>query len=267
MKPFYFLAILFFWATSFMYAQGPISGFKPKVGEVAIALNYANDSYDTYFLDEGKEARELTANSYNLFIEAATGSKTSIIATLPYISVDDDNQGLQDASLWIKYNNLQDVKAKGLHNVFTAIGLSFPVGDYAIESDRAIGQRATVFNGRLAYQYQSNSGWFVNAVSGIDFQLSPESAVNWPLLLRSGYGGKYFYVEGWLEFVRALEVGTVDQSALAGSGSSWNRVGTTLYVPITKWLGLNAGGAWILSGDFIGKSTRYNLGVVFKIFS
>lgn len=247
-----------------LLSQGPISGFKQNAGEIAIALNYAHDSYDTYFLEDGEEERELTAQSYNFFIEAAMGNKTSLIATLPYINVSEDNNGLQDGSIWIKYNNLHDRKEKGLHNVFTAIGLNFPVGNYSTESDQAIGQKATVFNGRLAYQYQHNSGWFASAVSGIDFQLSPNSTVTWPLLLRSGYGGPHFYVEGWLELVRALETGTVDQSALAGAGSSWNRVGTTVYVPVTKWLGINAGGAWILGGDFIGKSTRFNVGVVFS---
>jgi hypothetical protein len=252
-----------------LFGQGPVSGFLPKKGEIAIATNYAIDRYDRYFLPAGEEeARTLGIRSYNLFIEAATGNNTSIIATLPYLKVDAaaNQSGLQDAGIWLKYANSQRVKKTGLHNLFTSIGLSFPVGNYSTGDPTSIGQRASVFSGRLVYQYQHNSGWFVSAISGIDFQLAPESQIAWPLLLRSGYGGPFFYIEGWLELVRALEVGTTARgSAVAGTGSSWNRIGTTLYFPITSWFGINVGGAWIVSGTYIGASNRYNIGTVFTL--
>ncbi|MEL6275960.1 MAG: hypothetical protein AAFU03_12735, partial [Bacteroidota bacterium] len=146
-----------------------------------------------------------------------------------------------------------------------AIGLSVPVGDYPTDNEAAIGQRATVFQGRLVYQLQHQDGWFLNAASGIDFQLSPDSRSSWPFLLRGGYGGPYFYVEGWFEIVRAIESGVASQTAVAGTGSSWNRLGATVYVPVFKWLGFTVGGAWITSGEFIGQSNRLNLGAVFNL--
>lgn len=260
-----FILSVFFSITTSLWSQGPISGFRATKGEVVIATGYSTESYDRYFLREGEESRDLSVDSYSLFVEAATGSRTSIIATLPYININKENRGLQDGSLWIKYLNSQTKAKKGLHNVFTAIGLTTPVSNYKSGTAQSIGGRSTVFNGRLAYQYQHNSGFFANVVSGIDFQIAPESLVSIPLLLRSGYGGSFFYVEGWFEMVRALEDNTTNSSAVAGTGSSWNRFGATLYVPVTKWLGLNAGGAWITSGKFIGASSRYNVGAVFKI--
>lgn len=249
-------------------AQGPISGFATPKGEVVFALNYAYEDYDRYFLaeDEGEEDRELAVTSYSLFVEAGLSENTSIVASLPYLSTGPDNQGLQDASLWVKYQNIKSVTPDGQHNLFTAVGLTFPVSGYATGEPDAIGNQATVFNGRLAYQYRHNSGAFISAVSGLDFQISPESQLAWPFLLRGGYGGRFFYLEGWVELVRALDGRNLNRSAVAGTGSSWNRLGATLYVPITSALGLNAGGAWITGGELIGASSRYNVGVVAKLW-
>ena len=89
--------------------------------------------------------------------------------------------------------NLDRRQAHATSRFFTAVGLSVPVGDYETDGIAALGQRATVFQGRLAYQFQHDDGWFLHAQSGIDFQIAPEAQSAWPLLLRTGYGGKYFY--------------------------------------------------------------------------
>ena len=257
--------LLLLTSTLMLTAQGPVSGFPTPKGEVAIALNYGFESYDTYLNPDGNENRELQATSYNLFIEAGTGKQTSLILSLPYVETNAQNSSLQDASLWLKYQNIDSRKGRGRNWLFTAIGATFPIGDYPIDGPFAIGQQAFTMQGRLVYQYQHDDGWFLSAQSGIDFQLSPDSRAIWPVLFRSGYGGPWFYVEGWLEFVSALDNTQAERTALAGTGSSWTRAGTTFYVPIQPWVGVFVGGAWILGGEFIGQSSRINAGVVFKL--
>lgn len=246
-------------------AQGPISGFPSPKGEVAVALNYSAENYMDYFLpDDQVEARNIETISYSLFVEAGLTDKTSLVATLPWMRTNDRAGSLQDASLWLKYMNLDKRAGRGAHRFFTAVGLSFPIGNYETTGVAALGQRATVFLGRLAYQYQHDSGWFLHAQSGIDFQFAPEAQAAWPFLLRTGYGGKYFYTEAWVESVSALESGSGVQTATAGTGSSWRRVGATLYVPVQPWVGLNFAGAWVLDGTYIGDSSRLSAGLVFK---
>lgn len=260
------LLLLFCCCLSGLFAQGPISGFRQELGTTALAITYSQERYDQYFNAQGKEDRALEATSYSLFIEAATGPKTSLVATLPYIRTNNQNAGLQDASLWIKYLNLQKVQTRSLHNVFTAVGLSFPIGNYPIDNPAAIGQKASVFQTRLVYQFQHEQGWFLNAASGIDFQFSPSGQAAIPLLLRTGYGGPYFYVEAWWELVSAINGQNAGTNlALAGTASSWSRLGATLYVPLRPWLGITLGGAWILSGQHIGQSSRLNIGSVFQL--
>lgn len=258
------LCFLTFFCTC-VRAQGPIGGFPTPKGEVAVALNYSSEKYTEYFLpDDQTEARDVETISYSLFLEAGVSEQTSLIATLPWMRTNDREGSLQDGSVWLKYMNLDKRTERGANRFFTAVGLSFPVGNYETEGIAALGQRATVFQGRLAYQYQHDSGWFLHAQTGIDFQFAPESRSAWPLLLRTGYGGKFFYTEAWFENVSALEAGTGVQTATAGTGSSWRRIGGTLYVPVRPWIGLNFAGAWVLSGEFIGDSSRLSGGLVFK---
>lgn len=247
-----------------LFAQGPIAGFAVAKGEVAVAINYATESYDTYLNPQGDEERSLTALSYSVFVEAGVSDEMAVVATLPYVETNSANSDFQDASIFLKYRNLESRSGQGRHWLHTAIGGTFPVGSYPTDGEFAIGQQAFVFQGRLVYQYQHDQGWFLSALSGIDFQLSPDSRAVWPLLFRAGYGAPWLYVEGWLEFVSALDGTQGTETALAGTGSSWTRTGATAYVPLRPWLGVQVNGAWILSGEFIGQSSRLGGGVVFK---
>ncbi|MEM9525820.1 MAG: hypothetical protein AAGA31_04375 [Bacteroidota bacterium] len=248
------------------FAQGPISGFPTPKGETAIALSYSRENYDTYLLpSDQEEQRDIETISYSLFLEAGMSEKTSLVATLPYMRTNNREGSLQDGAIWLKYMNSDKRSGRSASRFFTAVGLSLPIGNYETEGIAALGQRATVFQGRLAYQLQHDSGWFLHAQSGIDFQFAPEAQSAWPLLLRTGYGGAFFYVEGWLEFVTALESGSGVQTATAGTGSSWQRFGGTLYVPVQKWFGVQIGGAWVFDGEYIGRSGRLNTGVIFKL--
>lgn len=246
-------------------AQGPITGFQMPKGKGTVALGYSWEAYDTYLGAEGvPEDRDVETTSYFLFGEFGLSDKTSVVLTLPYLEVNDAAGSLQDASVWLKYLNLDDRAENGAHRLFTAVGLSFPVGDYETAGIAAIGQQATIFQGRLVYQWQHDQGWFLNAMSGIDFQFAPEARSTWPVLLRGGWGGKHLYTEGWVEFITAIQSGTANQTAIGGSGSSWSRAGLTLYVPAWEWLGFKVGGAWVLGGEFIGRSDRLDVGVIFN---
>lgn len=247
-------------------AQGPISGFPAPKGETVIALSYSVDAYDNYLLAGGaSEAREIETISYSLFAEVGLSDISSLVVTLPYLQTNGNEGSLQDAAAWIKYMNLDRRKERLNHRVFTAVGLSVPVARYEATGVEAIGQRASVFQGRLAYQLQHDDGWFLHGQTGLDFQFAPEARSSWPVLLRTGYGGRFIYLEAWLEFVTSLQAGTELQTATAGTGASWQRAGATAYVPLLPWVGISAGGAWVLGGEFIGQSSRYNAGVIFKI--
>ncbi|MEL7163571.1 MAG: hypothetical protein AAFN92_22630, partial [Bacteroidota bacterium] len=117
--------------TSGLCAQGPISGFPTPKGKTAVALSYSSETYDTYLLADGEEEmRDIETVSYSLFVEAGLSDNTSLVATLPYMRTNQREGSLQDASLWLKYMNLDRRAGRAAHRIFTGVGLSFPVGNY-----------------------------------------------------------------------------------------------------------------------------------------
>lgn len=236
----------------------------PPDGQIDLALSYSSERFSTYYGPDGPEEVDQRFQAYQLFAEYGVSDAMSLVLTLPYVRSGPLTQGWQDGSLWLKYRNERRETVQGFSNWLTAVGLTLPLSRYAVDIDNAIGQRAAVFHGRVVWQYEAGGGWFFHVQSGIDFQVTPTARGAWPLLLRTGYGARYFYLEGWGEIYRSLETTAPDNFA-AGTGSSWTRVGGTLYVPIGSAVGVVAGGAFILSGENIGRSARWNLGVVVRI--
>lgn len=259
------IGISLLYISAFLWAQGPISGFMPKPGQLDLAYTYSQSEFDTFFDTNGDAVdRSLSAQAQALFMEYGADAKTALVATLPYIQHDEENRAWQDASLWLKYNNQRVEKTASVRQMITAIGLSTPVSRYANDNPQAIGQRATTFHGRLAWQSTATYGWFINWQLGIDFQLAPVAQAAMPLLLRGGFGAKQYYIEGWIERYQALGQQGNAEILVATPASSWTRMGGTLFLPIIPKIGVVFGTAYVLGGQNIGQSLRWNMGVVFR---
>ncbi|GJM31817.1 MAG: hypothetical protein DHS20C18_08180 [Saprospiraceae bacterium] len=236
----------------------------PNPGQTDIALSYSGERFDTYIFGMDKQDVSLRTLSYSLFLEHGLSQRSSVVVSVPYLSIDDENQGLQDASLFLKYRNQYQSNDNGTFSIITAVGLSFPLSQYPVDTQNPIGQRATIFGGRLLAQYNFNSGLFLHLQSGFDFRVIPEPQSAIPVLFRLGYGAPWFYIDGWLEYFHAFS-SAVDTNIGAGSGSRWLRTGGTFYVPIKPYFGVFIGGALVLSGQNIGLSRRWNVGGVLKL--
>lgn len=249
-----------------MFAQGPISGFMPQKGQWDIAATYSQEDYDDFFDSSGTiEPRSISQQSINFFLEHGFNTKTSLVITAPYISHDERNKGLQDASFWLKYRNERSPKDHGHLNFITAFGLSVPLSQYPTDNQAAIGNRASTIHGRLLWQYDANYGWFIQIQSGLDFQFSPDAVAAIPILIRGGIGIKRLYADLWFERFQSLTGTPQDGAQTAGTASTWNKMGGTIYVPVKPWIGAFVGGSYILSGKNIGQGLRLNAGLVFRI--
>jgi hypothetical protein len=245
-------------------AQGPISGFKGPRGTTDLAINYGTESFSTYLFGTAERRTPLTTESFNLFVEHNFTDTLALVFNLPYVWIDEANRGLQDANLFLKYRNKHQQYSHGYLNLITSVGLTFPASAYPTDTDTPIGIRALAFHGRFSAQYASYGGFFVQLQSGLDFRLVEEMQVALPVLLRAGYGGRYYYVEGWLEQFITLN-DAVDEQITGGAGSDWTRLGATLYLPMTPKIGAVLGGAWIVQGRNIGLSARWNAGLVYRL--
>lgn len=229
-----------------------------------VALSYSTESYSKYLFGEEERTIANTIQSLSLFIERGISDSFSLVLSLPYLWIDDKNRGLQDATLFIKYRNEHKRFEKGALDFITAVGLSFPASGYTIDSETPIGERATVFQGRFLGQYKFDMGLFLHLQTGINFRLIPTAQSSLPLLFRVGFGGRRYYVDGWLEYLTTFNAG-VDDQVFGGAGSKWVKIGGTLYYPITSKWGTFIGGSHTLSGKNIGLAARWNTGMVYKL--
>lgn len=249
-----------------LHAQGPISGFMPQPGQLDVAYTYSQEKFEQFYNELGTRIpRNLTSRSHNLFLEYGMNAHSSLVLTAPHINNGGTNQGWQDGSLWLKYRNQRKERPQGFHNLITAVGLSFPLSNYANDNPAAIGRRATTFNGRFLWQYEARYGWFLHIQSGIDFQFVPIAQSAIPLLIRGGLGTSWFYADLWFEHYQSLNGSPADGQLVAGTGSTWTRLGATLYFPIRPWVGWVGGITQVVGGRNIGASLRWNTGFVFRL--
>ncbi len=248
------------------FAQGPITGFMPGAGVTDVAPGYSYESFSKYYF--GKELRPAanTLQTINLFAEHGFSDSLSIVLNLPYIWNAGGQGSLQDAGIALKYRNLYRTYDHGSFSLIGSAGITFPASAYDIDVVNPIGIRATTLQARIVGQYNSWSGWFVHAQTGYELRILPDVLQAVPVLLRTGFGAKRYYVEGWVEWFNTLGSGA-DDRVNAGRGSDWLRAGGVLYVPVTSRFGVFGGGAYVFSGRNIGQATRLNTGVVWKLRS
>ena len=246
-----------------LLAQGPLSGFMPRKKQTDIALTYSYDHYDFYYFGSEKRPLKNTTQSVNLFIERGFTDSFSLVFTLPYIWIDEMNTNFQDATIFIKYRNHYNRFGNGDLSLITGVGLSFPVSNYSKETETPIGERSTLFQGRLLMQIKFDIGLFLHLQSGVNFRIIPDAQTSIPLLFRTGFGGSKFYVDAWVEFFNTINPGT-DLMVFGGAGSSWIKIGGTIYYPLIPQIGLAISGSALLVGQNIGLSNRVNAGVVFR---
>jgi len=260
-----FLTTLFFLFVSFTtFGQGPISGFFNPKGTFDLAIAYGQESYQRYRLGRETIARPTTISSWSIFSEYSFRNGSSLVFTLPYLEVEGGDLGWQDAQLFLKLRTHHSRGNRGQNTRAVALGLSFPVAAYDTESEGALGQQALRFQARVLRQYQSDNGFFVQIKTGLDFQLAPEAQFAIPVLGRLGYGGNWFFVEGWVEWYESFSEGNVQQ-VTGGTGADWWRLGSSVHLPIVAGLGGGFQGAWIPAGQNIGLSTRWGVYIHYRL--
>ena len=222
---------------------------------------YAFDYYNEYAFGEELRPIETKTNSMNLFVEHNFSDSLSVVFTAPYMWLDSSDSGFQDANLFVKYLNQKTAYRQGVLSFISSAGLSFPLRSYDLEVARPIGERATILKGRLVAQYQFYSGFFIHLQSGIDFEVKPQSQGAIPVLLRFGFGSAVIYGEAWVEYYKTFNSAS-DTQVFGGNGSDWLKIGGSVYIPMSKKVGINIGSSYFLQGKNIGLSTVVNGGLI-----
>lgn len=253
-----------------LLAQGPLDGWMKGKNNTDIALSFNRETYDTYRFGNVDSSQNNLIQSASIFIEHGFSDSLDLVFTVPFMRTPicdgcaEFNQGFQDGTLHLKFRSSKKKKEKGYLKKFAAVGVSTPIGQYSDTLVRPLGARNTVLQGRYFLQQDFFSGMFLHFQTGVDFRFIPNSLVSVPLILKTGYGGKRLFLEGFLEYLHTIN-STADLQISGGGGSTWLKSGATIYYAIKPNFGVYLKGAWILGGENIGLSSTYGFGAAYRL--
>ena len=257
------ICFYFFIGIQFCFSQGAVDGYMKSRGDTDFAFTYSYDHYNNYWFGDEKRPSENTIQSASFFAAHGFSDTLNIVVAIPYLWTDSLNRGFQDGIIMGKFRNLRKYYKESALSIITAAGLAFPLSNYPTNSDRPIGARSTVIQLRALAQYELYKGTFFMLKVGYDFRLTPikQSAV--PIMFKIGYGKPKIYADAWIELFQTFNA-LADNRIGGGSGSSWLRIGGTVYIPVKENFGVFVGGAKFISGKNIGEAARVNVGFVLK---
>ncbi len=278
-----YLSVVSSFSILFVAAQSPVNGFMQGKGKGSVIVSYYNESYiRTYEAppNSGLQVNsKVKSNIVSAFTTFGLCKKVDLQINLPYASVSgevtkeiqnnigpkNEKSGLQDVSIFIKYNPLNFKIGKSKLSLLGAAGVSTPFGDYEIDqkyqSAVSIGSRSTQGTVLFLLHYKLDIGLFFTGSAGYSLRSNdvPNAAI---VELKTGFAGRHFYVDGYIarQASTSANISANNQnniSAFSGSNVNYSRVGINLFAPIYKKFGLAGGLNNYLSGRSEGESGGY----------
>lgn len=237
------LSIIFCVMSSALMAQGPVDGFFKGKGNLDAAFSVAYQHSDKFYFGTNLTNYERNLTSVSLFGEYGIFDNLDVIANVPLI-----NGQLQDASFYFKYRLFRKKLGDGFPlAVIPAIGISFPLSNYATQTSQAVGQRATQIQPKLVLQLNLNHGFFIQAQGGYNYALDPvQSSI--PASGKIGFSKNKLYCDVWFDYQKGLgDVmyggASVDFRTLS---VTYSKIGGVIYYGFKPKWGLFINGSYIL---------------------
>ncbi len=271
-------------------AQSPVSGFMNGKGKGAIALSHTAEKYDNVFLVPANAPsvpvfNDVQINSTSLYATYGITKRLDVSASLPYISAkgnategvlqelgfENERKGIQDLSLYLKYNPYNCKVGKADLNFLMGAGVQTPMGKYkvdeSLQSILAIGNRATSVTGIGIAQLRTPSGLFLTTQAGYSVRSGdvPNAVLG---EIKAGYAHQRFYLDAW--YAGQISKGGVNilGEGFAGifpaTAVTYDRAGVSVYVPIAGGVGVSVGANKYLSGKNVGEGTGFSGALVFS---
>ena len=284
------LALALLTAPVLSFAQSPIGGFMQGKGKGNVVISYTTESYDKVFLvpqkiDGVPVFNKVDIQSTSLYATVGLSSKVDLVANVPYIKskgyaseqvltnygYQNERKGIQDVSLYVKYNPFNFKAGTGTVSLIGALGIQTPLSNYKVEESLqsiiAIGNKSTQVNSYILAMYKLKCGLFVNGQLGYSLRSTnvPDAFLS---EVKVGYAAKQFYVDVF----SATQISTsgVDILKEGFTGSfpatkvNSTRVGVNLYVPIYKGFGVSGGTSSYVDGRNLGQSTGYYGAIIYS---
>ena len=276
-------------------AQTDIDAIMMNKNNFCVGGTYGNSSWKDYW--EGTFKRNnlnlgtVSTHSYSLMGNYGLTDKLNILVGLPYIETHASSgtlkgmKGLQDLSLWLKWEALEQPIGNGTLSLYALGGLSLPVSQY--EPDflpLSIGVHSTNLSGRIMADYQQGN-FFVTASGTYTWRsnitLDQNSYYTTELILsnevdmpdlasfnfRAGYRSDRLIAEAVFNQLNTLGGFAIRKNDMPFPS---NRMDATTAginfkytVKAVNGLSLVGGGSYTLAGRNVGQATAADIGVFY----
>ncbi|WP_445456640.1 hypothetical protein [Flavobacterium sp. HNIBRBA15423] len=284
------LAVVTFGYVNIVYSQSPISGFMQGKGKGNVSLSYSSEKYDKVYLvpeevDGVPIFNEVQISSTSLYATYGITNQLDVVLSLPYIiaegsasqevlsnlNYENKRSGVQDVSVFIKYNPFYFDYGSSSLRLIGALGLKTPLGGYeeneGLQSIIAIGNRSTTLSAIGLAMFKMNSGPFVSGQFGGSLASNdvPNSYIS---ELKLGYAANKFYGDAYLANQTSTSgvdiLGEGFQGFFPATKVNYTKIGLNLYSPIYQDFGLATGVSSLVAGRNIGKATGFYGALVYK---
>ena len=268
---------------SLLHAQSPVNGFMQGKGKGSAVISYYTERYIRAYESPANSGTEVSTKVKSKIVSAYTtfglSKEVDLQINLPYASASGEvtkeiqdnigpkNQksGLQDISVFIKYNPYNFKFGTSTLSLLGAAGISTPFGDYEIDqkyqSAVSIGSRSNQFTTAFLLHYKLNAGLFFTGSTGYSFKSNhvPNAAF---VEFKTGFAERKFYVDGYVATQasssgKGAENGLNNIAAFSGSNVNYSKVGFNLFVPIIKKIGIAGGLNKYINGRSEGEVGGY----------
>ncbi len=278
-------------------AQAPNDGLLMSKGELCNLLQWTDSRWDEYW--EGQNLRSNsnlgTVTNQNAMLMSAYGitDRLNVLFALPWVRTDasasylSGQTGIQDMSLWVKWQPLKWTLGKNELSIQTTGGVSSPLTNYAPDfQPLSIGFHAQTASLRGIVHFYTGFGGYVTAQAGHTWrsnvkldrdsyllhndQIESDEAItpNWfDGMLRLGVLKTKFQAEVWGGYmtgtsgddIRYNDAPALTNKMQAMQAGIWGKYW------FTPKLALSAGYSQVLDGRNVGKSTAWNAGVFYLV--
>lgn len=241
---------------SSLRAQPPVDGYMKGKGNYVLSTSVTYEDYEEYWAGEDNLVPVgRTATTLSIYGVGGLTDWLDASVNIPFVTTGAFSS-FQDLNIYLKGRPLQVSGEKGKFDLMLAGGFRTPMSDYETESQHAVGQQATAFDGRMVLQYSMNSGWFVMVQGGYTYRLdpTPSSAV---YALKFGKASAKYYMDVWLDGQYSWDGSDYRDgsgSSFRTLGVSYNKVGVTYYRPFGQRSGWAITPSYILNGRNVGKA-------------
>lgn len=277
------------------FAQTDIDALMMEKKNLCIGPMYGYSSWKNYWEGGLKRNNEnlgtVSTRMFSVMGNYGISSKLNVLFGLPYIKTKASAgtlhgmEGLQDASLWVKYMPVETNLGNGVFSVYGIGGVSFPVTNYTPDFlPLSIGLHSTNVSLRAMADYQlghffvTGSATYVlrsnvkidrTAYYTTEMHLTNE--VEMPnacsFNVRTGYRSKFLIAEAVLNDWKTLGGFDITRNNMPFPSNKMNatNLGVNLKYTVKQVAGLSVTGGsnYTIAGRNVGQATNYNIGIFY----